>query len=94
MRYYQSESIKVNQTKADECMPNREYALDFFGRRIIKLLAQHDESVSDLSEAIGVSDNVTLRWVAGKSFPNLNTAYVLAKHYNITVDELLKGIEE
>ncbi len=85
---------KVNQTKPDECMPNQEQALDYFGRRIIKLMAERDESVHGLSAAIGVADNVTLRWVSGKSFPNLNTAFVLAKHYDMTVDELMKGMNE
>lgn len=85
---------KVNKTSADECMPNQEQALENFGKRIIKLMAQNDESVSYLSMTMGVSDNVTLRWVSGKSFPNLNTAVLLAKHYGMTLDELMKGIAE
>ena len=58
---------------------------------LIKLRKEHDYTQSDLAMLLGVSFQAVSKWERGENLPDSMLLLELAKLYQVTVDELLRG---
>ena len=60
------------------------------GSNIRRLRAQHKETQVELGEVIGYGATAVANYESGERLPDLVTAYVIAQHYQIAMEELLR----
>ncbi len=64
-----------------------------FAQRIKELRLEHNLSLKQLGNILGVSDIAISRWENLKRVPNIITLVQIAKYFNVTTDYLL-GLED
>ena len=63
-----------------------------FNERLIDLRKSKGLSQEELGEKIEVSRQTISKWELGQSYPDFQRLVVLSDYYDITLDELVKGI--
>ncbi len=58
-------------------------------KNIIELMETHNHTHKYLSEIIGISGTATKNYTAGKNLPSLQTLGILAKIYNVKLDDIV-----
>ena len=61
-----------------------------FSERLASLMKEHGETKYALAKELGLSQSTPANWLSGASEPIRSHQKILAEHYGITVDELLK----
>lgn len=61
-----------------------------FSERLAELMKAKSESNYALAKALDVSNSTVANWLNGKTEPIRSHIKLLADHYGVTVDELLK----
>ena len=61
------------------------------GRFIAKLRKEKNLTQRDLAEKLGITNQAVSKWERGENLPDISILMELAKIFNVTVDELLKG---
>lgn len=64
------------------------------GRFIAKLRKEKNLTQRDLAEKLGITNQAVSKWERGENLPDISILMELAKIFNVTVDELLKGNRE
>ena len=64
-----------------------------FSENLSRLQIQHGETNYRLAKSIGASQTSVQNWKDGKNVPHKLYLDALAKHYGVTVDELLSSNE-
>lgn len=62
-----------------------------FSRNLRILRKTHDETLADLAKAIYVSLNTIYNYEQGIALPRLDTVVLIAEHYNVQVDALVRN---
>lgn len=60
------------------------------GNNIRRLRMQHQETQNELGEIIGYGATTVSNYESGERMPDLLTAYLISRHYNIRMEELLQ----
>ena len=60
------------------------------GNNIRRLRRQHQETQNELGGIIGYGATTVANYESGERMPDLLTAYLIARHYNIRMEELLQ----
>lgn len=61
------------------------------GENIRRIRLLHEETQAELGEIIGYGATTVANYESGKRLPDLITAYAIARHYQITVEELMRS---
>jgi transcriptional regulator with XRE-family HTH domain len=61
------------------------------GKTIKENRTKKGETQEDLSNYLYVSRQLVSKWENGKSYPDLNQLIQLSDHYNLSLDELMRG---
>lgn len=61
------------------------------GKFIARLRREVSLTQAELGERVGVSNKTVSRWENGNYMPDIGTLQMLAKEFNVSVDELLAG---
>lgn len=56
---------------------------------ISELMTAHNHTHGDLSKIIGISGTATKNYTAGKNLPSLQILGILAKIYNVKLDDIV-----
>ena len=57
--------------------------------KLLKLRKQHNLSQEELAEKLGISRQAISKWERGDAFPDTDNLILLARLYNVSLDELL-----
>ena len=60
------------------------------GENIRRLRISHNETRAELGESIGYGSTTIANYESGERLPDLITAYVIAQHYHVAMEELMK----
>jgi transcriptional regulator with XRE-family HTH domain len=63
-----------------------------FGKRISELRKERKWTFVYFAEVTGLTESFLVRLEHGRSEPCLNTQHILAKSFDMTISELLKGV--
>ena len=61
------------------------------GENIRRLRMQNRKTQMELGKMIGYGATTVANYESGERLPDLITAYMIARHYNIRMEELLKN---
>lgn len=64
-----------------------------FNEKLQKLRKEESLTQEELAEKLFVSRTAISKWESGRGYPSIDSLKVIAKHFNITIDELI-GSEE
>ena len=64
-----------------------------FNEKLQQLRKQKGLTQEELAEALYVSRTAISKWESGRGYPNIDSLKALAKHFGVTIDELLSGEE-
>ena len=59
-------------------------------QKLEKLMKEHNETAADLSRATGISEAQISMWKKRNGGMSAKNAVIVAKHYNVSVEDLLK----
>lgn len=60
------------------------------GENIRKLRLLHKETQAELGEIIGYGATTVANYESGERLPDLITAYLIAQHYQVTIESLMQ----
>lgn len=60
------------------------------GENIRKLRLLHKETQAELGEIIGYGATTVANYESGERLPDLITAYLIAQHYQVTIENLMQ----
>ncbi len=83
-----------NNLKYSESIKKKEIEKQSFGEIISKHRNDCKMTIEYVAKHLGVSSNVVSKWENGKLYPSNSNLIALAKLFGITVEELLKEIED
>lgn len=63
------------------------------GEQLKKLRESKGFSQEDVAKKIGVTRQAIYKWENDKSYPDIDNLILLSEMYNVTLDELIKGIK-
>lgn len=64
--------------------------VDATGKRLKRIRKEHNFSVQDIQHQIGlISAQAIYKWERGQALPSLDNIVILAKLYEVTLDDLL-----
>ena len=64
-----------------------------FNEKLQKLRAGKNLTQEELSEKLYVSRTAISKWESGRGYPSIDSLKAIAKYFNITIDELIRGEE-
>jgi len=64
-----------------------------FNEKLQQLRKQKNMTQEELAESLYVSRTAISKWESGRGYPNIDSLKVIAKFFEITIDELLSGDE-
>lgn len=64
-----------------------------FNVKLQQLRKQKGLTQEELAQALFVSRTAVSKWESGRGYPNIDSLKAIAKHFSVTVDELLSGEE-
>ena len=64
-----------------------------FGKKLQELRKQKGLTQEELAQTLYVSRTAVSKWESGRGYPNIDSLRLIAKFFDITVDELLSGEE-
>ena len=64
-----------------------------FNEKLQELRKQKNLTQEELAEVLFVSRTAVSKWESGRGYPNIESLKLIAKFFNITIDELLSGDE-
>ena len=64
-----------------------------FNEKLQELRKQKNLTQEELAEVLFVSRTAVSKWESGRGYPNIESLKLIAKYFNITIDELLSGNE-
>ena len=64
-----------------------------FNEKLQKLRTKKGLTQEDLAEVLFVSRTAISKWESGRGYPNIDSLKVIAKFFEVTIDELLSGDE-
>ena len=64
------------------------------GRNIRMLRQKHSETQEELGKIIGYGATTVANYESGYRLPDIITAYVIAKHYGVKMEDLLSPLHE
>ena len=63
------------------------------GQFIAKCRKGQNLTQEQLAEKLGISKNAVSKWERGQSYPDFQRLVMLSDYFNMTLDELVKGID-
>ena len=60
-----------------------------FGGNLYRFRVIKNDTVKEISSALGVSEGIYLSWESGEQEPELNELCLLAEYFMVTVDNML-----
>ena len=64
-----------------------------FNEKLQKLRTNENLTQEELAEKLYVSRTAVSKWESGRGYPSIDSLKVIAKYFNVTIDELI-GSEE
>lgn len=64
-----------------------------FNKRLLKIRKKQGLSQEELGMELQVSRQTISKWEAGQSYPDFQRLVMLSDYFNMTLDELVKGID-
>lgn len=65
---------------------------ELVGKNIRRLREGQNETQAQLAECIGYGTTTVANYESGTRLPDIETAYMIARHYHVSLDELVAGL--
>ena len=67
--------------------------MEIFGEKLKRLRESQSLSQEELAKELFVSRSAVAKWEQGRGFPNIDSLQLIAKRFNVTIDELVNDKE-